>query len=201
MKNSIYLTRRKFLAITIPFISGCESPLPLTPDSYVPPNPKFDPILPPKKSIESIEALYEEITIRGRGIAKSLEQDFPDGFVINLGKKKGEIRYITMNVLKENRSKTLRVGSYIGSNPETEKKVNKYLSTRDYNSAIKTLNQSDFTILLFNDWKINGLRSSETNDLLIIRDEQGRVTRIKSPYLSKNSNKAYNSLLREIYSL
>jgi len=190
-------------SLLIPLLSSCSSPLPLTPNSIPTPYEVVDPIFPPPKSIEDI---YDEITLRGGYIASSLEKNLPQGFAMDIGKiREGEKelnRYITANFLKTNKSKTLVVGSYIGSDSEIEKKVNTPLSTRNYKSAIDTLNQSKLELVQFNDSKINGLRPQEINDFIVMKNEKGKITNInatKRPDLLQETNDIYKLLLRKIY--
>jgi hypothetical protein len=185
--------------LIISILPSCDSPLPLTPSAYVPPNPIIDS---PIKT--SMKTYYGTINYRGRKVVELLEDKFTQGLVINIGKRKKESRYIIANLLKENESRTLIIGSFIGLNSEIEKKVEKALSINDYKSAREILSQSNFFLIEYHDSKIDGLKLSEKNDFIIIKNKQGKITKTKiseQPDLLRRRNETYLSLLNQIYFL
>lgn len=136
-------------------------------------------------------------------VAKLSEELFSQGGVINLGKtQEGSSKYAVINVLKENRTKTLDISLYIGSDPNIETKLEEYLLSYNYKSAAEILSKSNLmSMTKFYDSRTNGLRSIDINDFLRIKDKEGKIITLTSEKLYnllKETNETYNILLEKI---
>lgn len=120
---------------------------------------------------------HKEISALLERVIPLAEDIFPQGGVMDIGKtQEGNNRYISIHVLKEDGVKTLEISSYIGLDSKLEEVINKYLVDRDYEAALKTLEENNnFSKVGFYDGGGNDL-IAYTGDFLIIRNRKGEIT-------------------------
>lgn len=178
--------------VILPFISGCTSV------SSSSPNHELKPIIS-EEAKEETKIPYEQISQLAIKITNSIEKNFPNGLVIEIGKdKKGNNRYVSFNVLKEDKGKGLEAATYLASNQEAEKNLEGFLLNKNYEKAIKTLKENNIGMALFYDSGINGLRKTDIHDFMITRGDNGGEIKLNiGEYLLKSANELYFSMLNK----
>jgi hypothetical protein len=190
------------------FMSGCSSlssiSSSLTPNQIPTPYKIVDPIFPKKET----KIPYEEIEQREKIIADSLEKNFPNGLVICLeGKSIEEERYVVLKL--EDKARTLISTFYkFPYSKIKEELCDFYLFNKNNRRKFFDINAQQIleeggyqSRMVVNDFKMNGLRESESEDYITFRNQGEKESILRKGTLTiegeliKNEN--FDNLLLE----